>query len=256
MAYNKKKWIFTPGQDKPFKMSRSKLDMFVECPRCFYLDQRLGIKRPSWPAFTLNIAVDRLLKSEFDVYRAEGEQHPLMKTYGIKALPFEHPKMDEWRHNFKGVRVWHKPTNLIIYGAVDDIWVTPNKVLVVVDYKSTSTSRKIDLDSKYKKIFKRQMEIYQWLLRKQEELIEKGYRVSDKGFFVYVNARKDKKAFDGRLEFDVQLISYIGDSGWVEETIRRAHQCLMHEHIPAPSQDCEYCQYRKKASHKEKWQEK
>ncbi len=236
-------------------MSRSKLDMFVECPRCFYLDQRLGIKKPSWPAFTLNSAVDKLFKSEFDIHRANGEPHPLMQTYGIKAVPFRHPKMDEWRHNFKGLRVLHEPTNLVIYGAVDDIWVTPSKVLAVVDYKSTSTNKKIDLDSRYKKIFKRQMEIYQWLLRNQEDLREKGYRVSDKGFFVYANARKDKKAFDGRLEFDVQIIPYVGDSSWVEKTIKQAYQCLMQQQIPEPDHDCEYCEYRKKASHKEKWPE-
>ncbi len=256
MSYNKNKWIFNPKQEKPFEMSRSKLDMFTQCPRCFYLDQRLGIKRPSWPAFTLNSAVDKLFKSEFDIHRRQHEPHPLMKTYGIRAVPFEHPKMNEWRDNFKGVRVLHEPTNLLIYGAVDDIWVTSGKVLSVVDYKSTSTTREIDLDSKYKKIFKRQMEIYQWLLRGQEDLKEKGYRVSDKGFFVYANARKDRKAFDGRLEFDIQIIPYLGDSSWVEETINKAHECLMSEEIPGPAKGCEYCAYREKASKKEEWQEK
>ena len=50
----------------PFKLSRTKIELFTGCPRCFFLDRRLGISRPGFPAFTLNNAVDYLLKKEFD----------------------------------------------------------------------------------------------------------------------------------------------------------------------------------------------
>ncbi len=43
-----------------WKLSRSKIDFFFECPRCFYLDNKLGTKRPGFPSFNLNIAVDEL----------------------------------------------------------------------------------------------------------------------------------------------------------------------------------------------------
>ncbi len=247
MSYNPEKYIYTPGQKEPFEVSRYRIDMFKECPRCFYLYARKRVKRPSWPAFTLNSAVDILLKKEFDVHRAEKESHPLMKSYGINAVPFQHPKMSDWRDNFEGVRVLHEPTNLIVYGAVDDIWVTPNKVLTVVDYKSTSTYKKVTLDGKYKESYKRQMEVYQWLLRGQEGLKEKGYSVSDKGFFVYANGRKDKKAFDGKLEFDVQILPYVGDDSWVEKKIFEINECLNKEEVPPADPECEYCNYREEA---------
>ena len=54
---------------KNWKLSRSKIDLFVECPRCFYLDNKLGIKRVQFPAFLLNSAVDALFKKEFDIHR-------------------------------------------------------------------------------------------------------------------------------------------------------------------------------------------
>lgn len=254
--YRRKKRIYNPDAKEPFEISRSKLEMFIQCARCFYLDLRLGVERPSLPAFTLNSAVDILFKKEFDIHRANEKRHPLMEAYGIKAIPFAHPKMDTWRHNFTGVRVFHRPTNFIVFGAVDDIWVTKNKILVVVDYKATSTSRKITLEGKYKEAYKRQMEIYQWLLRGQEDLREKGYRVSNKGFFVYANGKKDEKAFDGRLEFDVQIIPYIGDDSWVEDKIKEAHKCLLRKEIPAPTDDCEYCEYRREADKNENWQTK
>ncbi|MDZ4229922.1 MAG: hypothetical protein U1C53_02170, partial [Candidatus Veblenbacteria bacterium] len=88
---------------------------------------------------------------------------------------------------------------------------------------------------------KRQMEIYQWLLR------ERGFTVSDTGYFVYANASRDKKAFDGRLEFEVTLISYIGDTKWIEPTLREIKACLENGEIPAKSVDCDYCNYREAA---------
>ena len=54
----------------PFKLSRSKIDLFLDCPRCFYLDRKLGVGRPPGFPFSLNSAVDHLLKKEFDIHRA------------------------------------------------------------------------------------------------------------------------------------------------------------------------------------------
>jgi len=249
--YKRRSRIFDPNSTEPFKISRSKIEFFVECPRCFYLDQRFKAKRPSWPTFTLNNAVDELFKKEFDIHRANGEAHPLMKAYKINAVPFQYPKMDDWRNTFVGLQVYHQPTNFIVFGAVDDIWVTSDKILIVVDYKATSTRRKIDLNDKWKQSYKRQIEIYQWLLLGQKDLKEQGYRVSGKGFFVYANARKDEKAFDKKLEFNVEVIPYQGDISWVEGKIVEAHKCLMADEIPASSADCEYCQYRQKAKEHE-----
>lgn len=229
--------LFDPQSKEPFKLSRSKIDAFLKCPRCFYLDRRLGISQPQGPAFTLNSAVDTLLKKEFDTHRANGVSHPLMKHYGIDAIPFQHEKLNEWRENFVGVQYHHKPTNFIITGAVDDIWVDKNNNLIVVDYKSTSTPKEISLDDKWKESYKRQMEIYQWLLRNN------GFSVSDTGYFVYCNGKTDCAAFDGKLEFHIQLISYKGDDSWVEKTILDMHKCLLNDTLPAPKDDCDYCQY-------------
>lgn len=121
-----------------WRLSRSKIDLFVECPRCFYLDNKLGTARPRGPSFTLNIAVDALLKREFDTHRATHSSHPLMEQYGVEAIPFEHPKMNIWRDNFKGLEYAHPETGLVISGAVDDVWINPQGELIVVDYKATS----------------------------------------------------------------------------------------------------------------------
>lgn len=242
--------LFDPASKESFRLSRSKIELFSECPRCFYLDRRLGIGRPTGPSFSLNSAVDALLKKEFDAYRAESKAHPLTKAYGLDTVPFQHEKMNEWRDTFKGIRVFHEKTNLIIFGAIDDIWFSDeNKELLIVDYKATSTEREITLDDKWKEVYKRQMEIYQWLARHNEDLKE--YKISDTGYFVYCNGKKDRKAFDGKLEFDIVLIPYKGNDSWVEERIVKAHECLMGDIIPEMAENCDLCRYRREIAKEE-----
>lgn len=230
--------IYDPKSRDAFKLSRSKIELYIECPRCFYLDRRLGIGRPPGFPFSLNSAVDALLKKEFDLLRASKEPHPLMKKYGIDAVPIHHDKLDEWRENFKGIQYHHKPTDLLITGAIDDLWQNSRGEYIVVDYKSTSKNEEIvALEEEWQNGYKRQMEIYQWLLR------QNGYKVSNTGYFVYCNGRKDMAKFDGKLEFNLTLIAHEGNDRWVEATINDTHKCLNSDHIPPPGEDCDYCAY-------------
>ena len=89
--------LFNANSDDAFQLSRSRVDNFLECPRCFYLTNKLGISRPKTFPFNLNNAVDELLKNEFDTYRAKGEAHPLILENKIEAIPYNHPDIDEWR---------------------------------------------------------------------------------------------------------------------------------------------------------------
>lgn len=231
-----KNWNYGGGR---WRLSRSKIDRFLECPKCFYIDNKLGTARPPGFPFNLNSAVDALFKKEFDIHRAKKEAHPLMKQYGVDAVPFEHPQLDTWRENFKGVQYLHEPTGFTVSGAVDDVWINPDRELLVVDYKATSKDGKIEvLDQDWHIGYKRQMEVYQWLLR------QNGFKVSDIGYFVYANANKNKEAFNGNLEFEVTLIPYKGDSSWVEGTLLEIKKCLDDERVPSSSEDCDYCRYR------------
>ena len=92
---NRKSNKYDKNSSERFRMSRSKIDLFLECPKCFYLDRKLGVGRPSGYPFSLNVAVDKLLKKEFDIHRASGTAHPLITHYGIDAVPFQHEKIDE-----------------------------------------------------------------------------------------------------------------------------------------------------------------
>ncbi|MDD3032562.1 MAG: hypothetical protein PHF88_01185, partial [Candidatus Pacebacteria bacterium] len=177
--YNPRKTtgLFDPKSKEPFKLSRSKIDLFVECPQCFFLDRRLGTGRPPGFPFNLNSAVDTLLKKEFDLLRKDGNPHPLFEEFGIDAIPFAHKKLDDFRNTFVGVQYLHEPSNFLVFGGVDDLWINSKGEVIVVDYKATAKDGEVNLDAEWQNGYKRQMEIYQWLVRNN------GFEVSDTGYF-------------------------------------------------------------------------
>lgn len=169
-----------------------------------------------------------------------------MKAYKVDAVPFQHERMDEWRDALRrGVTFIHEPTNFLITGGVDDVWVDRQGKLIIVDYKATSKSSEVTLDAEWQIGYKRQMEVYQWLFRKN------GFDVSERGYFVYCNGNADKAAFDARLEFDISILPYDGNDEWIEPTIFEIKKCLDSEKTPSPHQDCDYCAYREALTEKE-----
>ncbi len=213
----------------------------MQCPRCFWLDARLKIKRPDSPPFQINKAIDELLKKEFDSYRQRQEPHPLMTDNQIKAIPFSHADLDKWRQNFIGVSTLHKPTNLHIFGAIDDVWLNETGQLMVVDYKATAKAGEVSIDSDWQIMYKRQLEIYQWLLR------QNGFEVSNIGYFVYTNGRLDLDGFYDKVEFRTKIIPYTGDNSWVEPAIMKMKECMDGD-MPAVGTaamggDCDFCTY-------------
>jgi len=244
---NRTRNLYETNSPETFRISRSKIDLFINCPLCFYLDRRLGVARPPGYPFSLNSAVDKLLKKEFDTHRANGTAHPLMKAYGIDAVPLSHEKINEWRDSLRaGITFKIDDENVVITGGVDDVWVKPDGEFIIVDYKATSKEEEVTLDADWQIGYKRQMEIYQWLFRKN------GFRVSPTGYFVYCNGNTDREAFDGKLEFDIKIIPYVGDDSWVEKTVHDAIECLKGDTLPESGGDCDFCKYRKAVRHFEK----
>jgi CRISPR/Cas system-associated exonuclease Cas4 (RecB family) len=233
---------YQPGEAATFKVSRSKIELFKQCPRCFWLDARRKIKRPSSPPFNINKTIDELYKKEFDRHRAAGTPHPIMTDNQIKAVPFAHDDLDKWRYNFTGVQTLHEATNLHVFGAIDDVWVRENGELIVVDYKATSKRKEVSIDSDWQISYKRQLEVYQWLLR------QNGFKVSNIGYFVYTNARIDLDGFNDRLEFFTKVIPYTGSDAWVEPTLAKMKACMENDEMPpvgdaAMGGPCEFCTY-------------
>lgn len=246
--------LYNKKATQPYRISRSKIELFTQCTLCFWLEAVKGIKRPSSPPFRINSAIDELFKKEFDVHRKAKTPHPIMKDNKVEAVPFEHEDLDAWRHNFTGVSALHEPSNLAVFGAIDDVWVKEDGELIVVDYKATAKASEVNIDSDWQITYKRQMEVYQWLLR------QNGFTVSDTGYFVYTNGRLDLDGFDNRLEFTTKLIPYTGDDSWIEETLLNMKKCLDGELKPTVGVavmggSCEHCGYARSRAMLLPWQQ-
>lgn len=218
------------------KLSRSRLELFLECPRCFWLLMKRGISRPPPAPYTINSAIDAMLKRQFDLHRHAGTPHPLMQQYRIDAVPFADARIEDWRNNFKGVQCRHPASGFLVYGAVDDIWVDPLGQLMVVDYKATGANEHKVYDQ-----YKRQMEVYQWLLQRN------GLKVSTTGYFLFAKVNKEAGFETGKLSFDLLLEAVQGDSSWVEATLLDARKTL-EGCMPEAAAACEYCAYVQRAA--------
>ncbi|MCH9611621.1 MAG: hypothetical protein S4CHLAM102_00910 [Chlamydiia bacterium] len=239
-TYNpkRKRNCFNPNSPDPFKLSRSKIELFYDCPCCFYLDRRCGMARPPGFPFNINSAVDSLLKSEFDQYRASQTPHPYMTQNQIDAVPFQHEQIEVWRSNFEGIEYLHPATNFLVTGAVDDVWVYPDGTLIIVDYKATSKKGEVSLDAEWQRGYKRQMEIYQWLFRMN------GFKVSNTGYFVYCNGISTAERFDEVVRFKVSILPYTGSTDWLDQALLDIYSTLSQPTKPDPHPNCPHCAYR------------
>ena len=229
--------------NKVIKLSRSTVEKYISCKRCCVLEKKHQIKPPSLP-FTLNIAVDNLCKNEFDYYREIQKPHPLFTENGIEAIPFKHQKLDEWRNNLKGIRYKSLEYSYDFGGAIDDVWQKKNGELIVVDVKATSRN-KFDWVAtfhkfEYAKAYKRQLEMYQWLFKKN------GFKVANEAYLLYFNGKKNEDFFNNQLNFDVHFIKLECSTKWVENKIIETANLLRSDTFPKSSVNCEHCNYLKK----------
>ena len=213
------------------KLSRTKIELSLDCPRCFWLDMNKGIKRPPPAPYTINSAIDGLLKQEFDIHRENGTAHYLIKKYNIDAIPYKCEKINTWRNNFTGVQFHHKPTDFLVFGAVDDVWINPAGELIVVDYKATG-AKSYQIYPQYK----RQLEIYQWLLA------QNGYKVAKIGYFLFAKVNKEGGFAEGKLSFDLFIEPQEADTSWVEGSIFSAKE-IIDGTIPQENENCAYCKF-------------
>ena len=240
------------------KISRSGLKLFLDCPRCFWLDVRHKIKRPPSYPYTLSSAVDFLVKQEFDKYRVKGELPPILKKFfrddpaesltadrqqkerafnGASAKLFRGEQLSEWRNNFKGIRYYDENLNAILYGAVDDILEFSDGSLAVVDYKS-SGSKEITIYDDYQK----QMDIYSYILEKN------GFVMQPEAFFVFFLVLKDGGGFENALPFREELKIIRTNTSWVESAFERAIETARQDTPPVNPNHCDHCHFVQRAS--------
>ena len=245
---------YNPENEEAYELSRSRIENFVKCPACFYLTQVKGIKFPSIPGFNINEATDVLLKRDFDKFRGAENTHQFLINLDMGHLvPFEHPDFELWTQSLHfgaqgRMHFIHEASNLKVGGGLDDVWFNKNtEELHIVDYKSTSQKtdgKVITLDDKWKAAYKRQMDLYVWVMK------QKGFNVSSTGYFLYCDGdRFSDYSFlnenDASMKFKMNLLSYEVDLSWIEPTLLQIKDCLTQTTCPSHNFQCEYGQFLK-----------
>ncbi|TFG35958.1 MAG: hypothetical protein E4H47_00045 [Parcubacteria group bacterium] len=222
---------------KAIQLSPNSLNLFLECPHCFCLDKKMGIKRPPPYPYALNIAVDLLLKKEFDQYRAKNEPHPLLVSSNISAKLFHNQKLlDQWRNNFSGIRYYDSELGATIFGAVDDVLEFPDGKLAPLDYKTTGSSIANIYDR-----FQLQMDIYTYLLEKN------GFATPKKGYLAFYVVEK-QDGFNDRLPFKKEIHEIETNPDDIPQLFKEAVAVLKRV-APSPhSKDCKFGHWLSQAS--------
>ena len=131
---------FKPENQAPYELSRSKVDTFIECKGCFWLDRVAGVQQPDMPSFTINTTTDILLKRDADAVRGKASL-PLWEAYGLGHLiPFEHEHLENWTKSRQFgqdatfFNADHGESNIRLGGGLDDVFLnTQSGQLHIVD---------------------------------------------------------------------------------------------------------------------------
>ena len=233
-----KKNIYDNKTKNPFKISRTKIDLFFDCKRCFFLDQKFGIRRPHGTPLVINNKIINNFKQELKECREQKKVHPKILKLNRNFIPLNSTKLFEWSNSFKGVRHLHKESNFLLYGIIDDIWYdSHNKKNHLVIIKTTSKDDTLNHNSIWPGYW-RQLSFYSFLVQKN------GIDTSKTGIFIYINTGKNSKDFSNvNISFNIDIFEKILDFSWIETTIVEIYQMLNNSKIPEKSHNCKFCKY-------------
>ena len=168
-------------------------------------------------------------------------------------VPFSHEDFELWTQSLHfgsegRMHTVHEESNIKLGGGLDDIWLnTETNELHIVDYKSTSQKadgKQITLDDPWKAAYKRQMDMYVWIMRR------KGFEVSSTGYFLYCDGDRFSdyeflRLDEAMMKFKMSLIPYEVDTDWIEPTLMQIKECLLSNSTPPHHVDCEHGQFLK-----------
>lgn len=226
------------NNEKTIQLSPNSLNLYLECPHCFWLEKRMGVRRPPPYPYALNAAVDTLLKEEFDSYREKGEAHPLLIENNISAKLFPNQNLlNQWRSNFSGIRYYDPELGATLFGAVDDILEFSDGKLAPLDYKSTGSKVANVYDR-----FQLQLDIYTYLLEKN------GFKTPRKGYLAFYVVDKNNGFLD-RLPFKKELHEIETNPEDVYDLFKETVTVLKKDVPPPHNSDCKFAQWLKSAKY-------
>jgi len=228
----------------PFSISRTAVDEFLSCKRCFYLGRVMGLRDFKTLPLTLASTNDRQVKDEFNKFRDEEKPHPVMIENNLNAIPYKDESIKSWTGG--GIKFVNEELNFKLTGKLDDVWVIKNSKpaeLIIVDYKTQAKSGKVDklkyFVDPFHKGYKFQLEFYRYLF------IKKGLRVFPKGYLLVYNAIQERKEFGKEMKFERVLIDFKFEkkTEYFDKIIKEMKKIMDNDEIPDSEPSCLNCAY-------------
>jgi len=212
-------------------LSPSKLNLFQECPLCFWLHMVKGIHRPEGPTSTLPRGMDNLIKKYFDRYRELGKMPPEINGKVQGKLLQDQNLLSEWRKTTKtsSPRFFDKELNACLFGGLDECFVD-GKYYIPVDYKTRGYNLKEDSLSYYQT----QLDCYTLLLEKE------GYNHLSFGYLIYYIPTEVRE--NGEVKFQVEAYKIKTNPERGYEVFKKAVECIRNPQ-PSSHSDCKFCSW-------------
>lgn len=210
---------------KAIKLSASTLNLFVDCPRCFWLSLKKGLPRPSGPFPSLPVGMDSVIKKYFDTYRGKGQLPPILKGKISGQLALAMPKTLQYED----------PSGYILYGRPDEYLELPGGLIVPLDHKTRASAPKALLP-----VYQNQLDVYSLLLEKNQ------YRTAGKAYLVYYHPAIGELHNGFPFETTVKEVETNPEAA--EALLHRAIELLDRAEIPQSSDTCQFCAWAAKIS--------
>ncbi len=225
-----------------YKLSPSRLSVYRDCPRCFWLEHNEDIERPEGKFSSYPMGVDLSLKRYFKQAREKGQiPNELKKRIKNRGLQlYTGDELKTWQTNTKGIQIEDEKGN-VLKGAVDEMLYKKGK-LVVVDFKTRGFLLKRKPD-----YYQDQMDIYNFLLRRN------GKETEDYAYLIFYSP----KAVKGEnIVQNIEIVKMDTDPARAEQLFADAIK-LLEGNMPEPrrtpknsddekDKGCNYCTWYKK----------
>lgn len=224
------------------KLSPRKLNIFNDCPRCFYYEVKLGIGRPRGAFPSLPGGMDRLLKRHYDNYR--GKLPPEIDTKIPGKLFADMAKIKAMRFWKTGLCFTDKKTGAVLSGALDDL-IIEGKLYSPLDYKTKGADPKTN-GAEY---YQTQLDCYALMLDAND------MPASGHAYLIYYwpaevygnsqNLESITSIFVGgrAVHFGVTPFMIEASKTRAIDVFGRAVECLKLKKAPAASETCEFCKF-------------
>jgi CRISPR/Cas system-associated exonuclease Cas4 (RecB family) len=212
------------------RLSPSSLNLFLECPKCFWLRMKMGVHRPMGPFPSLPGGMDGLIKTYFDKYRAVGKLPPEMEGEVEGAELFSDVEaLNRWR-NWRTGLTWNDPeSGATLSGALDDLMVKGD-LYIPADYKT----RGYDVKPGGEHYYFNQMNCYALML-KENNMPDIGH-----AFLIYWISKEVSEG--GMTRFDVVVKKVATDSEKARRVVRAAAE-LIQGPMPRAHSECGFCSW-------------